>query len=138
MTTETSDSLVPTEIESIGKIHFIGGIFNVVSMLIATAIYLVSGLFGALFIIGAIVWCCVPFSIASAVIGGLEIASGSKHQKHVANPGAVPLKKSPKTLAILQIVFGVLALNVVQIVLGILVITKVKNPEVAAYYESQA
>lgn len=132
-----SENQPPEEIKSIGTMHFIGGILTTIGMLLLTAIYAVSGLFGALFIIGAIIWCFMPFSIFSTVVGVMEILNGSKHKKHFANPDSAPIK-SPKKLAIFQIVAGVLSFNLLQLIMGILVLSKSNKPEVAAYYESRA
>ena len=127
----------PEEIQSIGQMHFIGGILTTIGMFIMTAIYAVSGLLGALFVIGAIVWCFMPFSIFSAVVGIMEILNGSKHKKHFQNPESAPIK-NPKTLAILQIIAGVLSFNLIQLIMGILVLSKANKPEVVAYYESRS
>jgi len=136
MTTETSGSM-PPDIESIGKIHFIGGILNAIGGLALVATWAVVGLILTMIVIGPLLWCFMPFALASAIVGICEVLSGSKHKKHVENPSATPITP-PKGLAIGQIVVGFLSFNVLQLVLGIMVFMKLKKPEVVAYYESQA
>lgn len=113
----------PSEIQIIGGMHLVGGIFNLVASAIwfLNAIGIVVGTFGLGFFV-----CCIPMILFP--VACLELYSGYRHLSS-DHRGL----KQPTLVGIAEI-GSILGCNVFPVVFGVLTFVLMRKPEVAAYY----
>jgi hypothetical protein len=107
----------PTQIQTIGILHLIGGIMN----LIAGASWTLAGFLNGLLTFGIGCVFCLPAFITIPV-GIFELLSGIKHLSS-DHRGL----KEPKTVAIAEIVSG-LGCSMISMIMGIVTLTMLNDP----------
>lgn len=113
----------PGEIQLIGGMHLVGGIFNLVTATLwfLNAIGIVLSTFGLGFFV-----CCIPMVLLP--IAGLELYSAYRHLSS-DHRGL----KAPTLVALAE--FGsILGCNIFPMIFGIITFLLMRKPEVAAYY----
>jgi hypothetical protein len=120
---ETTRQVIPSKVQTIGVLHLVGGIMN---LLVAIGWLFYGLVFGiATFGVG-LVACCPAFLLLP--LGIVEIVSGAKHlSRDHRGLGA------PRLTAIAEIC-GVLGCSLLSMVFGILTLVFLSDPEVDDYY----
>jgi len=116
----------PSQIQTIGVLHLVGGVFN----LFATAVWALYGVAVGIGTFGfGCVMCCVPFLLLPVAI--LELMSAVKHLSK-DHSGL----KEPKMVAFAEIAC-ILGCNMIPTIMGVVTLVLLNDPKVQAYYQSK-
>jgi len=116
----------PQKVSTIGIMHLVGGVLNIIMALIWGVYGLLTGLMT--FGIG-LLFCCPAFLLLP--VGIVELISGAKHMSK-DHTGLKP----PKMVGFAEIA-SILGCNVLPCIFGILTLVFLNDDEVEAYYNSK-